>query len=158
VGGINGNRDQGENGKGIQPFFNGGDFGTFGGGREGYSHPLSPNLKVELGVPSLFKEARDGEESCKVHVLTVRDGSCHGLRQVASQRWLAKVRMESGDGGWIPWVEGRGGWQQCSDALVLLAAIRWVEGMEGWWHCRDALLLWLAATLGGTWRRRTGDR
>jgi len=93
---------------------------------------LSPNLKVELGVPSLFKEGRDGEEGCKVHILTVRDDSRRGLRQVASQRGLAKVRMESDDGGWIRWVEGRGGGQRCSDALVLLAAIRWVEGMKGW--------------------------
>ena len=80
--------------------------GTFGGGREENSHPLSPNLKVELGVPSLFKEGRDGEESCKVHVLTVRDGSCRGLCQVASQRGLTKIRMESSGVGWIRWVEG----------------------------------------------------
>lgn len=42
--GINGKQDQGENSKGID------DFRTFGGGSEGNSHALSPNLKVELGV------------------------------------------------------------------------------------------------------------
>ena len=104
----------------------------FGGGREGNSHPLSPNLKVKLGVPSFFEEGRDGKESCKVHVLTVRDGSRRGLRQMASQRGLVKVRMESVDVGWIRWVKGRGGWRQCSDVLLLLLeAIRWVEGMKG---------------------------
>lgn len=39
MGGINGNQDQGNIGKGIYLFFN--DFGTFGGGKEGNNHPLS---------------------------------------------------------------------------------------------------------------------
>ena len=142
MGGIHGNQDRGENGKGVEPFFNGCDFGPFGGGRERNSQPLSPNLKVELGVPSLFEEGRNGEEGCKVHVLTVRDGGRRGLRQVASQRGLTKIRMQSGNVGWIRWIEGRKGWRRCSDALLLLlAALRWVEGMESWRRSSDALLL-----------------
>ena len=88
----------------LLTFFNGGDFGMFGGGREGNSHPLSPNLKVELGGPSLLKERRDGEESCKVHILTVRDGSSRGLCQVASQRGLAKNLC----GEWQRWLDPMG--------------------------------------------------
>ena len=114
---------------------------------------------MELGVPSLFEEGRDGEESSKVHVLTVRDGSRRGLRQVASQRGLTKIRMESSDIGWIRWVEGRENWRRCSDALLLLlTSTGRAEGVDGWRQRSDTLLLWLAAILGRTWRRRTGDR
>ena len=90
--------------KASSHFFNGCDFGPFGGGRERNSHPLSPKLKVELGVSNLFEEARDGEENNKAHVLTVRDGSRRGLCQVASQRGLTKIWKESSDIGWIRWV------------------------------------------------------
>ena len=64
----------------------------FGGGREVNSHP----------------QGIDGEESCNIHILTIRDGSCHGLRQLASQGGLVQIRMENSDVGWIFWVEGRG--------------------------------------------------
>ena len=114
---------------------------------------------MELGVPSLFEEGRDGEESSKVHVLTVRDGSRRGLRQVASQRGLTKIRMESSDIGWIRWVKGREKGGRCSNALLLLlTSTGRAEGVDGWRQRSDTLLLWLAAILGRTWRRRTRNR
>jgi len=103
---------------------------------------LSPNLKVELGVSSLFEKGRDGEESNKAHVLTVCDGSRRGLRQVASQLGLTRIWMESGEIGWIRWVEGREHWRWCSDALLLLlTSIGRAEGVDGWRQRNDALLL-----------------
>ena len=84
MGGINENQDRGENGKGIQPFFNGGDFRTFGGGREGNSQPLSPNFEGGAGsYEPLQGGKRWGGELQSPH--THCDGSCHGLCQVTSQ-------------------------------------------------------------------------
>ena len=89
----------------------------------------------------------------------VRDGSRRGLRQVASQRGLTKIRMESSDIGWIRWVKGGEKGRRCSHALLLLlTSTGRAEGVDGWRQRSDTLLLWLAAILGRTWRRRTGNR
>jgi len=37
-------------------------------GKEGNSHPLNPNLKVELGVLSLFKERKNVTSHRKTYI------------------------------------------------------------------------------------------